>query len=231
MKFIKKIKTKLGKRKFGSKKTIGIVIFTVMAGLGLGVTVALATPYSPISNMYSNIRVCNGIVTHTGSSPDPTLNWSIGSLATGYPATNQQAFYLQIDNNSNFSSPELSTGVVNSALRTYTAPVGSLQFNTPYYWRVGVRDQRNSWTGWATESVPFCAPTYTYACVAASPPPCEFDDCGEKVYGSATCRKTSGCDGSSTLESASVCESNGVSCFAPSQTCAVCPGGYKEATP
>lgn len=236
MKFIREeIKTKLKKRKAEDKRTLIVVLFFTIAGLGLGTAVALATPYTPISNLYSNIRVCNGAVSqpaeYATASPNPKLNWAVSSLATGYPATSQQAFYLEIDNNSSFSSPELDTGIVNSAAHFYTVPLGSLQFNTPYYWRVGVKDQKNSWTGWAAESIPFCAPTYSYSCVTTNPPACEFDDCGEKVSGSAVCRKTSGCDGSSNLVNAGVCESHGVTCFAPSQTCAVCPGGYKEATP
>jgi hypothetical protein len=236
VKFItEEVKTKLKKRKAGNKRTLGIVLFTVIAGLGLGVTVALATPYTPISNVYSNIRVCNGAVSqpaeYATASPNPILNWSVSSFATVYPPTIQQAFYLEIDNNNNFSSPELDTGTVNSTAHSYTVPLGSLQFNTPYYWRIGVKDQKESWTGWAAANIPFCAPAYTYSCVTTSPPACGFDDCGEQVFGSALCKKTNGCTGVSTLGNANVCESHGVTCFAPSKTCAVCPGGYKEATP
>jgi hypothetical protein len=241
VKFItEEVKTKLKKRKAGNKRTLGIVLFTVIAGLGLGVTVALATPYIPISNVYSNIRVCNGAVSqpaaYAGSFPTPTVNWSISSLSTGFPASSQNAFYVEVDNNNSFTSTEYSSGTVTSNLKLHQIPSGSLSFCDTYYWRVGVRDQHNSWTGWATGG-PFTTnhkdvtPRYSYTCLTTAPPNCTFNDCGEQLFGTAACRVTDhGCE-KDNLEPAGVCEANGVTCFQPMKTCAVCPGGYKEATP
>lgn len=69
----------------------------------------------------------------------PTLTWTY-SDPDGDP---QSAYQIQLDNNSNFSSPEHDTGRLPSTVTSYIVPGGALVFNTTYYWRVRVWDRRD----------------------------------------------------------------------------------------
>jgi len=62
----------------------------------------------------------------------------------------QSAYQIQVDNNSNFSSPEVNPGKVTSTSNSY-APSG-LPFATTYYWRLQVWDSQNVSSGWLVPS-------------------------------------------------------------------------------
>ena len=114
---------------------------------------------------YSNISKSSGVLANTGSytleirkvpdttgpeapvliSPDngstskdntPTFDWS---------DVNEAVYELEVDNSSNFSSPEIDQpGLISS---NYT-PSSSLP-NDTYYWRVRSKDNRDNWGGWS----------------------------------------------------------------------------------
>ena len=118
------------------------------------------TPDSPITIPGSQFQICTSDVDqpacYTGNSPTPTLNWTFTS-SNG--ASSQIAYWVQIDNNGNHSggypSPEINTGEVSSSTKSYTVPAGALQFNTTYYWKVAVKDNFGTWSGWTCADVTF----------------------------------------------------------------------------
>ena len=62
----------------------------------------------------------------------------------------QSAYQAQVDNNSDFSSPEKDSGKVSSSSSSY-APIG-LSYNTTYYWRIKVWDSGDEPSDWAIGS-------------------------------------------------------------------------------
>jgi len=82
---------------------------------------------------------------YCGFSSSPiTLNWTFSD-----PGDTQSAYQVQVDNNSDFSSPEVDSLKVFPSASTSYAPSGLL-FNTTYYWRVTVWDSADLPSGWAT---------------------------------------------------------------------------------
>lgn len=80
-----------------------------------------------------------------------TLSWSNVSNASYY--------VLQVDNNSNFSSPEINLNNLTSSQYTIT----NLSPNTTYYWRVAVvvNSQQSAWSSvysFTTKDLPLLAP-------------------------------------------------------------------------
>jgi hypothetical protein len=76
------------------------------------------------------------------------------------PGDTQKAYQVQVDNNSNFSSPEIDSGKVDpSSSKTYTA--SGLSYKTTYYWRLKVWDDRDLQSGWIS-GPSFLAPTHIY---------------------------------------------------------------------
>lgn len=64
-------------------------------------------------------------------------------------AATQTAYQIQVDSQSNFPFPTLiDTGKVTSTSKTYTVPVGVLNFGTTYYWRVKLWDSSNAESSW-----------------------------------------------------------------------------------
>jgi len=119
----------------------------------------LLVPISVYADIYeeSNITVCTDTVDqpscYSGSYPNPTLNWTIDSDPDGmWDASSQESYQVQIDDNSDFGSPEIDTGEVVSTDVSYTVSTSELSFNTTYYWRVAVKDDYDSWTDWADSS-------------------------------------------------------------------------------
>ena len=78
--------------------------------------------------------------------------WSIPVLSWVFldPGDTQSAYQIQIDNNSDFSSPEIDTGKVSNSSNTYS-PL-NLSYNTAYYWRVKVWDSKDAVSSWASGS-------------------------------------------------------------------------------
>ncbi len=80
-----------------------------------------------------------------------TLSWS--------DVSNAEFYALQVDNNSNFSNPQINLS--NITTPQYT--ISSLSSNTTYYWRVAtiVNSQQSSWSSvysFTTKDVPLLAP-------------------------------------------------------------------------
>ncbi len=117
------------------------------------------SPDNPLTMRGSEFRVCTVGVDqpscYSGNSPTPTLKWSFNS-SNG--ASNQVAFRIQIDDNGNhngnYPSPELDV-IVNSSATKYTVPGGKLDFNTNYYWKVAVKDNFGTWSGWTCANSSF----------------------------------------------------------------------------
>jgi len=67
----------------------------------------------------------------------PTLQWTstIGDVE----------YQIQVDNNSDFSSPEFNATNKKSSIRTST-----LSKNTTFYWRVRVKDKAGNWSEWSS---------------------------------------------------------------------------------
>jgi hypothetical protein len=69
----------------------------------------------------------------------PTLSWSAVTWATGYE--------IQVDNNSTFTSPEYSSGLLPAG--TLSQTTGPLADGT-YYWRARARRADGAWGPWST---------------------------------------------------------------------------------
>jgi hypothetical protein len=107
----------------------------------------------------------------------------------------QSAYQIQIDNNSNFSSPEVDTGKVLSSSQTFllSRPFPLLNWGTTYYWRLRVWDSHDTpSTNWIYGPF-FTTPSHSYPTIDFSWNPqnpavgevVQFTD-GSTVYGGAT---------------------------------------------
>ncbi|MBZ9572729.1 hypothetical protein KJA17_00850 [Patescibacteria group bacterium] len=74
----------------------------------------------------------------------PIFSWTFSDPE---PGDTQGAYQVQVDNNSNFSSPEVDSGKVYSSSESYV-PVGSLSYNTTYWWRLKVWDNHDAQSDW-----------------------------------------------------------------------------------
>jgi len=90
------------------------------------------------------------------TSDDPSSNCFATSAPVFFdwtfddPGDTQSAYQIQVDDNSDFSSPEKDTGKILSASNSYAPP--GLPFNTAYYWRIQVWDSGNQSSGWVLPS-------------------------------------------------------------------------------
>ena len=92
------------------------------------------------------------------SSPlHPTFSWTFSDPDLG---DTQEAYQVQVDNNSNFSSPELDSDKVISSSNSYSTP-SPLSYNATYYWRVKVWDDWNTESSWAV-GPSFTTPLHAY---------------------------------------------------------------------
>lgn len=135
---------------FSKKKNLIIVIVVLVGGLYF-YTLA-QSPDNPIILPGSNFQVCTGSVTqpacYNSDSPTPTLNWNF--VPSG--GSVQEAYWVQIDDNGgeggNFPSPEVDTGEILSSDNFYTVNPGQLEFGVNYAWKMAVRDNFGTWSGW-----------------------------------------------------------------------------------
>ena len=67
------------------------------------------------------------------SGPTAFFSWTFSD-----PVDTQSAYRVQVDNNSNFSSPEDDSGEVFSDSNSYATPLGKLKYKKTYYWRTKV---------------------------------------------------------------------------------------------
>ncbi len=105
-------------------------------------------------NPGTNFTLCTSTVSqpacYPGAYPTPTLNWTVVG------SSSQTDYQVQIDNNSNFSSITINSGVVASANKFYQVSTAGLSFNTAYYWRIKIRDNFGSWIDdWVNADAPF----------------------------------------------------------------------------
>jgi len=133
------------------------------------------------------------------------------------PSKNQSKYQIQIDNNADFSSPEINrivqnldnpSGTINKQAFTISGttlnPIdGNLAFNTTYYWRVQVWDNATIPVGgnssdWYYGGTTKTAPGTTFSTLAHALP-CPEIDCsvptppGTLTSGDTTCNETSKC--------------------------------------
>ncbi len=132
----------MNKIKYFFKKHLFLIVFLVVSASFLSAYLVWA--YNP----GTNIRICTDSVDqpacYSSAYPTPTLNWYKDS-----GTSDQEAYQVQVDNNSDYSSPEIDSGTVVSTDESYTVNSAGLAFNTNYYWRVRVRDNFDSWTNYA----------------------------------------------------------------------------------
>lgn len=91
--------------------------------------------------------------TFCGVTPSVTVNWVYNDPDNGAGGDLQSAYQVQIDNNSNFSSPEIDSGKKLAAGFSFSAQ--NLSYNTTYYVRVRTWDSYDKVSGWsATKNFP-----------------------------------------------------------------------------
>jgi hypothetical protein len=73
----------------------------------------------------------------------------------------QTAYQVQVDNNSNFSSPESDSGKVISGSQEHSPLAGKLSYNTTYYWRLKVWDSKDLSSDWIL-GPQFTTPKHAY---------------------------------------------------------------------
>ncbi|MFW6131099.1 MAG: hypothetical protein ACOC5F_00690 [Candidatus Aminicenantaceae bacterium] len=91
-------------------------------------------------------------------SRNPKLSWTYSDP----DGDSQDAYQIQIDDNSGFGSPEVDTGVINSSSKSYQLTGTDLNWNTLYYWRVKVKDDREAWSDWCSPNCDFTVPEHAY---------------------------------------------------------------------
>ena len=128
---------------------------------------------SPESDFLICTDTVNQPVCYTSASNVyPTVYWIFTSIANEYcdcdgtpsmdcpygsacVASTQLNYYVQIDNNSDFSSPEIDTGTVLSSNQSHAVATSGLSPNVSYYFRVMVQDSYGTWSDWAYSTGPF----------------------------------------------------------------------------
>ena len=93
------------------------------------------------------------------SGPAGIFSWTFTDPDSA--SDTQSAYQVQVDNNSDFSSPEDNSGKVISSSNSYATPQGRLSYNTTYYWRVRVWDRDDLVSDWAS-GPSFTAPKHAY---------------------------------------------------------------------
>ena len=112
------------------------------------------------------ITITNYAPTATNLSVTP-LDYCINSLPTRLswsfsdpdPGDTQGAYQIQVDNNSDFSSPEVNPGKVYSSSGAYTA--SGFSYKTTYYWRLKVWDNNGAQSSWIS-GPSFITPLHIY---------------------------------------------------------------------
>jgi len=102
-----------------------------------------------------NLSINNNLASYCGrTAPLVILYWNFSDPDTGNPQT---AYQVQVDNNSDFSSPEVDSGMISNSSNSYT--LDTLLFNTTYYWRVRVWNGIGLATSWIYPPSPAGNPT------------------------------------------------------------------------
>jgi hypothetical protein len=136
----------------------------------------------------TTVPTYKGIPTSVASNAEDCIcGFPLATPDTSY----QISYWLQVDEDSGFGTPEINTGEVSSGVKSYTISPGQLPNNT-YYWRVGIKDQYGSITDWVAEASTFTVPQNCSLVtgVPVDPPPSlpldlvegsEFDLCAENI--------------------------------------------------
>ncbi len=83
-------------------------------------------------------------------SRNPTLEWTYFDV----DGDTQQSYRVNIDADLNFTLPlVIDTGEVFSSGTSYKPSGTTLNWGTPYWWRVKVRDSRGVWSDWSVSSL------------------------------------------------------------------------------
>lgn len=77
--------------------------------------------------------------------PGITITWNFDDEDL---EDSQSAYQVQIDDNSDFSTPEVDTEKIISSSNSYSTISGSLAYNKTYYWRVRVWDTKDGRFDW-----------------------------------------------------------------------------------
>ena len=107
------------------------------------------------------------------------------------PGDSQSAYQVQVDNNSNFSSPEVDSKKIPSESTSF-APISPLSWNTEYYWRLMVWDSKDlssSWIIGPSFTTPHAYPEPDFSWQPVRPSRGEvviFDSGQTKTYGGTT---------------------------------------------
>lgn len=111
----------------------------------------------------------------TGLSLTPTLQASAFFDSDGDTHANSR---WQVDDNSDFSSPEWDSGDGYTAGTQAIVPSGKLSFNKTYHWRVRYKDGRGLWSNWSTSRA-----FHTFTDTDADGVPDDSDDCPDTPPG------------------------------------------------
>lgn len=141
--------------------TIVIIILILSIPFYISVLLKLLDQASP-KQPRSDFVICTGLVKqpncYDGDFPRPKFNWNFKAEKG---ISKQVACRVQIDDNGDFSSPEIDTGEVINADNVYTINKDGLIPNKEYYWRLKIKDTFNIWSDWVQGdetfiAVPFC---------------------------------------------------------------------------
>ena len=92
------------------------------------------------------------------SGPAGIFSWTFSGPG---PGDTQSAYQVQVDNNSDFSSPEDDSGKVSSISNSYATILGKLNYNNTYYWRLKVWDNNGAGSNWIS-GPNFTTPVHAY---------------------------------------------------------------------
>jgi len=99
------------------------------------------------------------------SGPAAIFSWTFTDPDSG---DSQSAYQVQVDNNSNFSSPEVDSCVPSpgtcqpgNTSNSYATLPGKLSWNTTYYWRLKVWDSKDLSSSWSS-GPSFITPKHAY---------------------------------------------------------------------
>lgn len=90
--------------------------------------------------------------------PHASFSWNY----TDVDGDAENSWQIQVDNNSDFSSPEANSGKVNSTTNSFSTT--NLSYNTTYYWRVRTWDSKGIVSSWVSGSS-FAPPKHMYPTV------------------------------------------------------------------
>jgi len=136
-----------------------------------GSGVELSPDLNKVKISQLDVKACTGTAEqpscYSGDFPDPKLNWAVHSNISESP---KYSIIIQIDDNSDFSSPEIDSGEItkneniednNYEDNSYIVDGAGLEADKNYYWRIKIKNERGAWSEWAQEEEffiisPFC---------------------------------------------------------------------------